>query len=295
MKKLLPLVVIAVLGLGLGFLAWWIVREKPSNQPANNEPEMENLDFVAADFLPTFDINGDKQVTFDEFKERYGKGPLIFHEENGGPALSPEKAFKQWDRDQSGVVDIDDLRLIDNKTWEQFRAKAEKRGLRARDWKGRFLMLNEQQDRTYETEKGPHKRGEVPFAGRYWDPKRMKSWLRVVTKENQTIEGYGSRSKNGKLLLLTPDARLTVLDEDEVTVKDLGSDVPQMQYARAIVKTPFGDTRGNLELAKKCIKWGMRTEAGMLYARVLVFEPGNKEALTALGYRLDGDKFLKVR
>ncbi|MCA8913206.1 MAG: hypothetical protein KDB82_16015 [Planctomycetes bacterium] len=292
MKKVVPFVILAVLGTGLGLLIWWAFREKPVDNPGNTEPEMENLDFVAADFLPTFDINEDLQVTFDEFKERYGKGPLIFHEENGGPALSAEQAFKRWDRDQNGVVDHEDLKLIDNKAWAAFQAQAEKRGLRARDWNGRYLMLNEHQDRTYETELGALKRKEVPYAGRYWKPKYLASWVRVVTPKNETVEGYGSHN-NGKLFLLTPDAKLSVYDEDEVMASDLGPDTPQMQYARGITSTPFDDTQGNLELAKKCAAWGMAKEAGMLCARVLVFDPHNEAALKALGYRLEGDRFIE--
>lgn len=294
MKKSVPFVIMCVLALGLGFLLWWFIRETPIENPGNTEPEMENLDFVAADFLPTFDANGDLQVTLDEFKLNYGREPLIFHEENGGPALGADKAFSRWDRDRNGVVDAEDLKLIDNKAWASFQAEAEKRRLRARDWNGRHLMLNEHQDRTYTTETSAFKRNEVPYAGRYWNPKYLSSWMRVVTPANETKEGYASVA-NGKLFLLTPDAKLSVYDESKIMASDLGPDVPQMRYARAIQQTPFDDPGGNLELAGKCTEWGMRTEAGVLYARVLIFERDNKEALTALGYRLQGDMYVEVK
>lgn len=298
MKKSLPFVVLCLLALGLGFMVWWMVREPHTDPVTNTEPEMKNRDFQVADFVPTFDLNNDKRVTYDEFLQSYGKSPiegeppLVFHEENGGPALSPEEAFKRWDHDKSGIVDVLDIKFIEDKAWANFQAEAEKRGLRAREWDGVRLMLNTLQDGTYVVEVAAAKVGELPFAGRYWKADYLGDWVRVITPDNRTLEGYASHSRD-KLFLLTSDAKLSVFDEAKVTVKDLGPDTPQAQYAATIRNIALKDASANLELAKKCREWGMRTEAGMLFARVLVFDRANQEALDALGYKLDGDNYIQ--
>lgn len=298
MKKAIPVIVIVLLAL----VAAWVIARLTSDTPPppiDNTDYSGNIDFKADDFIPTFDLDGDGKVTLDEFKERYGKPlqegqpPLIFHTHAGGPELTAEEAFtKYWDRDSNGVVDAADMKAAADNRWVAFRDDANRKGLKAVDFEGRYLALNRAQNGTFEAELGAEARKELPFAGRFWATKYFGRWVRVTHDDGSSLEGFGSES-NGRLYLLTPDAKLSVKDTAKVQVTELAEDVPQMQYAREVSKFRFDDVQANLQLARKCREWGMLTEAGMLYARVLVFEPANQEALDALGYEVKDGQFVK--
>jgi hypothetical protein len=297
MKKAVPAIVIVLLAL----VAAWLIAKLSGDAPpppANNGEFSGNIDFKAEDFIPTFDLDADGKVTLDEFKQRYGKPlaegqpPLIFHTQAGGPELSAEDAFhKYWDRDSNGVVDAADMRAAADNRWVAFRDDANRKGLKAVDFEGRYLALNTAQNGTFEAESGASTRKELPYAGRFWAARYFGSWVQV-TEADGDVQGFGSYS-NGKLYLLTPDAKLSVKDPAKVQVSELGDEAPQMQYARELAKFRFDDVQANLQLARKCRQWGMLTEAGMLYARVLVFEPANQEALDALDLTVKDGQFVK--
>lgn len=289
MKRAAPVIVVAVLGLGLGLMIWWITRSKPADPPIDSGPSQANIDFKPEDFIPTFDLNEDGQVTFEEFNQRYGRPladdtpPLIFHQDNNGPALDAREAFKRWDRDGNDVVDRADMQRIENKAWRNYQAEAEKKRLKAVAFGDRWMMLNEHQLRTYEAEMGAGARDEFPYAGKFWNARYLANWSTLVDEGGNTLEGY-LWNNGSRFFLLTADARLSTYDPEVVTTAAAAEDDPHNLYAAAVKALRFDDVEANLELARQCVDWGMRTEAGMLYARVLVFEPANKEALDALGF-----------
>jgi len=292
MNKAAPILIVAILGLGLGVVIWWVVRSEPSDPPPDTDSDEQPIvheDFVAMDFIPTFDLNADGHVTFDEFKQRYGSpladnAPvLIFHEGDDGAALSAEEAFKRWDRDDNGVVNRADMRLFENKNWREYKALADRKGLKVIVYGDRWMMLNDHQVRAYNSEAGASARKELPFAGKYWAERYLGDWATVTDADGETQEGYLSRNDT-RIFLLTSDASLVVFDPAKVSVSEAPPDDPHNLYATEIRQTTFDNTAANLELARKCTDWGMATEADTLYARVLIFEPTNEEALKALGY-----------
>lgn len=188
MKKAIPVFLIVLLAMGAAWLIAKMTGEDPVKPPIDGGVDNRNLDFKAEDFIPTFDLDNDGQVTLEEFKQRYGKPlsegspPLIFHEQNNGPELTAEQAFKNyWDRDSNGVVDAADIKAAADNRWIAFRDDANRRGLKAVDFEGRYLALNRAQDGTYEAELGAMARKELPFAGRFWATKYFGAWMRCST------------------------------------------------------------------------------------------------------------------
>lgn len=297
MKKAAPVIIVVILGLGLGVMVWWVTRSDPVDPPIGNCNPQANEDFSAADFIPTFDLNDDGQVTFEEFNQRYGKPladnspPMIFHEDNDGPALDAQAAFKRWDRDANGIVNAADMQRIENKAWRKYQDEAEKKRLKAVTFGDKWMMLNAHQHRTYETEQGALARDEHPFAGKFWKARYLGNWATLVDEDGETHEGFISRSET-RIFLLTNDAKLSVYDPAKVTVSEAAEGDPHNKYAAQVKQAKYFDIEANLELAGKCLEWGMTAEAGMLFARVLVFDGTNKEALAALGYtEKDGHYF----
>lgn len=289
MKKAAPVLVVAFLGLVLGVLIWWLTRGDTLDTTPDDGGAQANKDFKPEDFIPTFDVNGDKQVTYEEFVQRYGKSlsddapVLIFHEDDDGPALTAADAFKRWDRNADGIVDWQDMQSLEHTSWRAFQDEAEAKGLKAVSFGDRWLMLNTHQLKTYDTETGALAREEQPFAGKFWASKYLGNWATLMDADGDTREGYLSKTET-RLFLLTDDAKLSVFDPAKVDVTEAGPDDPHNLYAAEVKKTKFDDVQANLALARKCVEWGMRTEADMLYARVLIFAPTNEEALNALGY-----------
>lgn len=104
----------------------------------------------------------------------------------------------------------------------------------------------------------------------------------------QTYEGF-LRRETGHVQIAQFQPRVQVVGRDaEVTPLP---DVPQNVYAAEIKELPLGDEEGNLQLARQCVVWGMHTEARMLYLRVLIFQPGNREALDYWGIDKQGDQY----
>jgi hypothetical protein len=293
MKKFAPLVAILVLACALAVVIYYATRpSKTPDPPANGSVAEKNEDFKVEDFMLHFDLDSDGKVTPDEFNERYGKGepPLYFHERDGAPALSAADAFRRWDRNRNGTVDAVDIKSLGDKAWENRAREAEARGLHTVSWNGVEMNLNPAQKATFEAETGALARGEVPFAGAYWDTLYLKGpWTRV-REGNTEVFGYAAE-RNGRIFVLTEKAELLVKDPAKVELTQMPDDDPHMQYAYEIQRITFDMPAKNLELAQRCVKWGMKVEAGMLYARVLIFQRDNQEALDALGFKLEGEHF----
>jgi hypothetical protein len=82
-----------------------------------------------------------------------------------------------------------------------------------------------------------------------------------------------------------------VKDPAKVELTQMPDNDPHMLYATEVARISFDVPQKNLELARRCIEWGMKAEAEMLYARVLIFQRDNQEALDAVGMKLEGDHF----
>ncbi|MBZ0137567.1 MAG: hypothetical protein K8I27_14470 [Planctomycetes bacterium] len=289
MKKIAPVLLIVVLGLALGLLIWWVTRDDAVQAPPPPPgPEYANVDFVPVDFIPVFDQDKDGQVSFEEFKRLYGTSlkdnspPLIFHDDNNGPPLSAEQAFKKWDLDANGVVNDADMKQRGEDAWHGFQKEADGRGLKAVAYGSKWMMLNDIQLRAFDAEKAALARGEYPFAGSFWKAKYIGEWVTITDANGVSVSGFLSRTET-RVFLLTADAKLNAYDPATVNISKAPADDPHNQYAAGIRRTGFLDADGNLELARHCMNWGMGAEAGMLYARVLILDPDNEEALNALG------------
>ena len=298
MNKAIPVVAIVLLALVAALLIWKFSQSTPVSPPVGNGSNITDVEFKSEDFIPAFDSNGDGHVTLDEFKQRYGKplaegeAPFVLYHPQTKKALTAEEAFKKhWDRNSDGVIDARDMELGKDNAWLAFFKKASDAGLTPVRIGDNFYALNEDQNRTMEAEAGAKARKEVPFAGHFWDAKYFQSWAKVYDPKAGEIEGFVSEA-NGRLYLLSSDAALTVKDPAKVTVEKV-EDAVQMKYAKAVIGLDWEDADTNLALANQCVDWGMRTEAGMLYARVLVTQPGNETALNALGRKRDGDTCVK--
>jgi hypothetical protein len=294
MKKIVPIIGIVALAGLLAVVVYYATRStRPIDPPVDGGYVPENPTFKIEDFMFNFDHDADGKVTFEEFNERYGKGepPLVFTEGDGAEPLSAPNAFKKWDRNRNGFIDADDIRLLQDKEFLGDAAEIKRRGLEPIQWKDKLYGMNQHQVRTFEAETGALARGELPFAGTFWKPSHLEGRWSLVRDAEGEFFGYVSE-RNGRLFILTEKAELTVKDPAKVEVSSKPADDPHMLYAAAIKDVPFDVPVKNLELARKCKEWGLKVEAGMLYARVLVFDPTNKEALDELGYRLEGEKFV---
>jgi hypothetical protein len=294
MKKLAPLIgIVALVGL-LAVVVYYATRStKTTNPPVNGGYVPENPTFETENFMFEFDLDSDGKVTFEEFSERYGKGvpPLVFTEKDGAAPLAAPDAFKKWDRNSSGFINDEDIRQLLDKELINKANEAARRGLHSATWKNVLLALNDHQLRTFEAEKGAMARGELPFAGTFWNADHMAGRWSLVRDADGELFGY-TTERNGRVFVLTERAELLVKDPAKVEVAAMPADDPHMLYAAEVSKVPFDSPARNLELASKCKEWGLKVEADMLYSRVLIFEPANKEALDALGYRLEGEKFV---
>lgn len=294
MKKLAPLAAILVLAAAVGVVVYYATRPSETPDPPANVPvePKRNLDFKPEDFMTQFDLDSDGKVTVEEFNARYGKGdpPLVFHERDGAPALSAEDAFKRWDRNRNGTVDADDIKQLGDKELLERMEDAARRGLHTVNWNGVEMYLNSHQMRTFEAEAGAMARDELPFAGTFWSREHLKRpWTRLIEGGTETF-GF-TAERNGRIFVLTGNAELLVKDPAKVELAQMPDDDPHMLYAAEIARITFDMPGKNLELARRCKQWGLKVEAGMLYARVLIFQRDNQEALEALGYRLEGDHY----
>lgn len=277
-----------------GIAAAFLLYQGPPAANGGNEPEIIDKPFDKEHFLETFDVNDDKRVTFEEFdgvytawgaEKRFSRGP-------GQPALDSKQAFAFFDHNGDGAIDNDDVRVALDANWQKFAAAAMEKGLTPRDWKGKFLALNQQQIDTYNKEKGAAARGELPFGGAFFDAKMLNTgrWGIVTKAGGEQVEGFLSE-KEGRVWVVTQEARMLVFKPDDVTVKEV-PDAPALEYIREVQKIAFDDTAANLKLAKQCAQWGLKREAGALFARVLIFDRANAEALEALQLKLEGDKYV---
>jgi len=294
MKKLAPLIAVVVLAGALAVLVYLATRGgKTPDPPVNEPPPQKNIDFKTEDFMVKFDLDSDGTVTPEEFRQVYGTGepPLIFTKGDGKEPLDAPAAFRQWDHDGNGLINDADFKLINDRDWVLFRDAANSRGLKAARWKDKYLALNEHQLRVFETESAAMTLGTLPFAGTFWKPEYLGPWVSVVDPAEGDIEGYSSE-RNGRVYILTSKAELVVKVPARVQVNPFPPDDKHNLYVAEVARTPFDDPAANLALARKCREWGLSAEAGMLYARVLVFEPANQEALDQLRFKLVNERFV---
>ncbi len=197
MKKAVPFAILALVGIGIGTAAYFaFFHEKPIEYI---EPEVEELEFKPAKFLETFDLNLDGAVSWEEFDATYGTavapGEKAFMLSNPGkPAAPAELAFKRMDSNGNGKIDSEDLKRLTQHLWRDFAQKTADKGLIPREWKGQMLALNAQRAKALSQEDGAVARGEIPFAGRYFEGKYFGGWCEVTRKDGSRFSGFLSVS-----------------------------------------------------------------------------------------------------
>lgn len=287
---------VVVLAVGAGALLYWVAAGPATgaNNAGNNAAEVINKPFEKDDFFPEFDLNHDKAITFAEFDsvyatwgqdKRFSRGP-------GQPGLDSKQAFAFFDQNSDGSIDIEDLRYAYDLAWQEFSRAAMAKGLTAKEWKGQKLALNQHQLDAYNKEKGALVVNELPFGGAFFDRKYLLTgrYGRVTKQDGASVEGFLSE-REGRLWVVTTDARLLVFKPDSVTVAE-DPNAPALEYINRVKDTPFDDVAANLKLALRCYELGLKTEAGAMFARVLIFDRENKQALDALRLKLDGDRYV---
>lgn len=297
-RQNLIILVIAVAAAGTAAGIWWIARpsgpgENGSNAAANATPVVDKP-FERDQFFPTFDLNGDGAVTFEEFNavystwgadKRFSRGP-------GQPGLAAREAFDFFDMNRDGSIDAEDVRFALDEKWAKFAEQTRARGLTPKLHKKQWLALNNQQVDAFAKEVGALALNQLPFAGSFFDRKYFNDgrYARVTDAAGKVAEGFLSES-GGRLWLVSTDARLLVFRPDAVDVKEMPA-APALEYIKTVAGTPFDDPQANLKLGQRCVELGLKVEAGAIFTRVLIFDPTNAAALEALNLRLENERFV---
>ncbi|MCC7511001.1 MAG: hypothetical protein IT464_16725 [Planctomycetes bacterium] len=208
MKKVVPTVILALIGIAVGVTAWFALFDKPPANdplpPGNGELVVEDREFDLEKFISHFDSDGDGRISREEFEKGYGHGEhQVAISAQGGVKVELEPAWRLLDIDRDGFVTERELTLRNDARWIQHRAKTEARGLIAREWDSILLALNQPRLKAYEREKGGVARGELPFGGRWFDKKYFGEWCRVRTPAGEVYEGFLS-DNGGRTFALMP-------------------------------------------------------------------------------------------
>jgi len=293
----LILLIVVIMAAVAAAVTWWVLSGAPPDDGNQQARETEEP-FPTEAFFTVFDLDQSGKITPDEFTLAYAKWEQkrrYFTSGSGGALMTAAEAFRELDVNKDGVLDRKDLQVAYDSAWLKFKLNCAAKGLEARLWKGKWLKLNPQQVEVLNKEIGAANRDELPFGGAFFDKKYFEGrrFVEISTASGESARGFLREDRaNARLQLLTGDAMLRVFRPDEVKVQDL-PDAPQLEYIERVANTSYEDPAACLELARRCKELGLLREAGMMYARVLVFERENEEAQRELGFRLEGDKFVK--
>lgn len=178
---------------------------------------------------------------------------------------------------------------------EVYQAYVSERGGRKFALRGITNVLKVEYDAAVEAQVATEQRKHLdvwaaPTAGTNIDGIEYDVWGALVQggADPLTVEGM-LRHEAGHVHVAQFQPKIQVVGKDaEVTPLP---DAPQNVYAKQIKALAFDDEDGNLDLARHCVIWGMHTEARMLYLRVLIFQPANREALDYWGIDRQGDQY----
>ncbi len=327
MNKPLILLLAVVVVLAASIYAIYYLNQTPDPGP----PPVVNYGqswskYVSEYFERGCDADGDGRLSYEEFAKGYGDVRLNKSERE---VYEAKEAFTILDVNRNGFIEKDDIARLDKfrdgKEYMKHREELAAQGLAVQHWNGVEVVLNPLQVDWLDAEDGAFKRGELPYAGKYFDRKwfglwdeekrpqgpplqhlKKPSWGRVTLADGKTHEGFVRETRNvedakkdglapGKVYVLSYDARLNAFAEEKVQAVDYFEGSPQARYLKAVSEIWINETAKQLELARQCVKDGMQADALTLYKRVLIFEHDNKEALEALGYKLNGRLYLKVK
>lgn len=276
MRKVLPTVLLAVVGVGVGIGLYFALFGK-SGEPQGNAPEAPRTDqeFDAAAFMARLDEDQDGRVSREEFERGYDKevgGERFVISAKGGKAASADVAWRILDIDADGFITDPELKRYTHHDWIKHRLQTEARGLTAREWNDKFLALNGQLLAAFETNKGALARGELIAAGRSFDRKYLASWAQVRTEGGETFHAWVS-TQGGKTFALQPRWRMhevkydpevekTILEADRTMLAEwaappAGRDIEGLEFQTWGRVTRGGANRLDLE-------GFIRREPGML-------------------------------
>lgn len=327
MKKPLILLLAVVVVLAASIYATYYFNQTPDPGPAPITKYGERAsDYIAEFFNRGFDTDADKALSYEEFAQGYTRFKLNKSERE---VYDVKEAFQMLDANHDNQIDQQDVAIFNKKRDEQDamnrREELAAQGLAVQKWAGVEVILNPIQVDWLDAEDGAFKRGDLPFAGKYFDRKwfgtwgeekrpgamsvlhlKQASWARVTLPDGKIIEGFVRETKDveaakkeglapGKVYVLTQDARLNAFAAEKVKAVEYFSGSAQAAYLKAVSEAAINDTAKQLALARQCVKDGMQADALTLYKRVLIFEHDNKEALEALGYKLNGRQYVKVK
>lgn len=283
-------------------------------------------DFILEYFKNGHDANSDGRLSYEEFAKGYNDFRLNKSERE---VYDVKEAFKMLDANADGVLDKDDIAHFEKRRAEQEAMKRRedlaKEGLMLMSLDGREAVCNPVQRQWLDAEEGALKRSELPYAGAYFARKwlgqweeiarpgltplyRLKQsyWARLRFTDGKIREAFVRETQDaaaaekeglapGKVYALGYDARIDVFAADSVAAVEYFAGSVQEMFVKAAGATAVSDSKAQLELARQCLKDGLNADALTLYRRVLVFEQGNEEALAALGYKLNGRQYVKVK
>ena len=283
-------------------------------------------DFILEYFKNGHDGDNDGRLSYEEFARGYNDFRLNKSERE---VFDVKEAFKMLDANADGVLDKEDIAYFDKKRAEQEAMKRRedlaKEGLMLMSLDGREAVCNPVQRQWLDAEEGALKRSEIPYAGAcfarkwfgQWEeiPRRgltplyrlkQSYWARIRFADGKVAEAFVRETKDaaaaeqeglapGKVYALGYDARIQVFAADSVAAVEYFDGSVQESYVKAVSATALSDTKAQLELARQCLKDGLKSDAQTLFQRVLIFEHDNSEALQALGYKLNGKQYVKVK
>jgi hypothetical protein len=280
-------------------MLFWLGR--PGQTGLDDPPAIiEDQPFPADAFFLAFDLDKSGWITPEEFREAYARAatqkdrPFQFSKGPGKPALNHVEAFASLDVNHDEKIDRDDMQVAFDKAWLKFKVDRAAQGLEARIWRKEWLTFNPHQMAALNLETGAESRKELPFGGAYFVSKYFaaRRYVSLAGPDGETLRGFLWEDRvNGRVHLLCGDATIKVFDPAGVKVTDM-PDAPQLEFIDDVQRVSWEDPADNLKLARRCVELGLTKEAEMMYGRVLIFEPGNKEALDALGLRKEGPMFV---
>jgi hypothetical protein len=322
---ILLLAVVAVLAAAAYGVYYFTQTPDPGPAPITKYGERAS-DFIAEFFTRGFDADGNKALSYEEFAKGYVDFKLNKSERE---TYDVKEAFSMLDANRDGVIDKTDIKIFDQKRDVQDahdrREDLAAQGLVVQRWNGVEVILNPTQRDWLDAEDGAFKRGDLPFAGTFFDHRwfgdweegkpagtgvtyRLKraSWARVTLGDGTVHEGFVSEIKDleiakkrglapGKVFVLASDARVSAYAVERVQAIEYFEGSAQAKYLKAVSEASLSDTARQLEIARQCIKGGMQADALTIYKRVLIFQHDNQEALDALGYKLNGRQYVKVK
>ncbi len=307
----LLIIAFAMTGVVVAAVFGYKLTQTPETEPAPIKDYEKNLSQILGAYMEKGDSNGDGKLNFDEFKVRYRDQKL---DKSARETFTDEEAFRIFDHNHDQVLDTKDVeywaRVDRNAEIKKTIEEDAEAGLVAMAFNGKMIKANPFQKDWINAETSYMKTDCLPYSGAPlgFPRKYFQKFARVTFADGTSVQGFvregdGSEAAkkdelaNDRVYVLTNDRKLSVFDRAKVQAIEYTQDSPQLRFVQKIAdpKLMLDDVPAHLELARQCIKDGMKDDALSMYRRVLIFQFDNDEALKAMGLKLNGRHYIMVK